>query len=166
MAASNHWGDRVMALPATVPFGGVWTDYVETIYKIYVDQIANAALTFQTLPIRCKYVPATNGKHFGFWHVISEGESEEDRLPDFRRCERITWIAYLTSNADTDADITWWENKRGSDTHVVIWHEAENFVVILAKRKDYYLLKTAYCPKSHRAKTFVKERDNYWKQKG
>jgi len=155
-----------MALPALMPLQGEWADYVDAIYQVYVDQIANADLTFQALPIRCKYVPATHGKHFGFWHVISEGESEEDRLPDLRRCERITWISYLITNIGADADITWWENKRGSNTHVVIWHEAENFVVILAARNGYYLLKSAYCPESRRAKTFIKERDNYWKQKG
>lgn len=155
-----------MALPDLMPLQGEWADYADSIYQVYVDKIANANLTFQALAIRCKYVPATNGKHFGFWHVISEGDSEDDRLPDLRRCERITWIAYLIANIEADADITWWENKRGANTHVVIWHEAENFVVILAARNGYYLLKSAYCPESHRAKTFIKERDSYWKQKG
>lgn len=154
-----------MALPAIVPFGGDWSDYVETIYQVYVNSVANAGLSFNGLKISCQYRPESQGKHFGFWHVISEGKDEAERLPDFRRCERITWVAYLIENVGTDADITWWENKRGSDTHVVIWHETENFVVILAKRKDYYLLKTAYCPESHRAKTFIKERESFWKQK-
>ena len=155
-----------MPLPAIVPFGGNWLHYVEEIYKVYVESIASAGLTFNGLNVSCQFRPESQGKHFGFWHVISEGETEEDRIPDFRRCERVTWISYLIANVESDENISWWENKRGADTHVVIWHEAENFVVILAKRKDYYLLKTAYCPESHRAKKFIKERDNYWKQKG
>jgi len=155
-----------MALPDLMPLQGEWAAYVDSIYQVYVDKIANANLTFQGLTIRCKYVPATNGKHFGFWHVISEGESEDDRLPDPRRCERITWIDYLITNVGADPDISWWENKRGSNTHVVIWHEEENFVVILAARNGYYLLKSAYCPKSGRVKSFIKERDNYWTLKG
>ena len=155
-----------MALPDLMPLQGEWADYVDAIYQVYVEQVANGGLTFNSLRITCQFRPESQGKHFGFWHVISEGDSESDRLPDLRRCERITWIAYLIANVDTDADITWWGNKRGTNTHVVIWHEAENFVVILAARNGYYLLKSAYCPESHRAKTFIKERNNYWKQKG
>lgn len=155
-----------MALPDLMPLQGEWADYVNAIYHVYVEQVADGGLTFNSLRITCQFRPESQGKHFGFWHVISEGDSENDRLPDLRRCERITWIAYLIANVGTDADITWWENKRGTNTHVVIWHEAENFVVILAARNGYYLLKSAYCPESHRAKTFIKERNNYWKQKG
>ncbi len=83
-----------MALPDVVSFSGEWSDYVEIIYQVYVDSVANAGLTFNGFKIRCKYSPESQGKHFGFWHVISEGEAEEDRLPDLRRCERISWIAY------------------------------------------------------------------------
>lgn len=155
-----------MALPAIIPFGGDWPSYVEAIYQVYVESVANAGLTFNGLRVTCQYRPESQGKHFGFWHVISEGEDEAERLPDFRRCERVTWIAYLIANVGNDADITWWKNKRGRDTHVVIWHEAQNFVVILAERNSYFMLKTAYCPKSGRVKAFVKERENYWKHKG
>lgn len=155
-----------MTLPAIIPFGGDWHLYVEEIYQVYVESVANAGLMFNGLKVSCQFRPESQGKHFGFWHVISEGPIEDDRTPDFRRCERITWIAYLIANVGSDTEITWWENKRGSNTHAVIWHEAENFVVILAARNGYYLLKSAYCPESHRTKTFVKERDNYWKQKG
>ena len=155
-----------MALPDLMPLQGEWADYVEAIYQIYVEQVANGGLTFNSLRVTCQFRPESQGKHFGFWHVISEGELEDNRLPDLRRCERITWIAYLIVNIETDTEVSWWENKRGRDTHTVIWHEAENFVVILAKRNGYYLLKTAYCPQSGRVKSFKKERYNYWKQKG
>lgn len=155
-----------MALPVIVPFTGIWAEYVEAIYQVYVESVVDADLSFKGLRISCQYRPESQGKHFGFWHVISEGDVEDDRLPDLRRCERITWVAYLIANAENEPDISWWENKRGRDTHVVIWHQAENFVVILAERNGYYLLKTAYCPKSKRVKDFIKERDNYWKQKG
>ena len=128
--------------------------------------IASADLTFNGLKVSCQFRPESQGKHFGFWHVISEGEIEDDRTPDFRRCERVSWIAYLITNADSDESISWWKNKRGTNTHVVIWHEAENFVVILAERNDYYMLRSAYCPQSGRVKAFIKERDNFRCKKG
>jgi len=157
-----------MTLPDLFPFKGDWPSYEDGLYQIYLSEIVNAKLRFKGLPINCQYHPESKNKHFGFWHVISEGEVEDERTPDLRRCERIRWIAYLITQAETNIEISWWENKRGSNTHVVIWHEAENFAVILAKRKDYYLLKSAYyLDKPHRNATFKKERDNFWKaQKG
>ena len=58
--------------------------------------------------------------------------------------------------------ISWWQNRRSSNTHVVIWIEEKDFAVILAKRSKYYLLKTAYCVTPHRRKTFKKEREKFW----
>jgi hypothetical protein len=155
-----------MALPELIPFDGDWAGYVERLYSVYLDTVVNGNLRFDGLKISCQYRPASQGKHFGFWHVISEGEVEDDRLPNFRRCERMGWIAYLITNAETDTDISWWKNKRKGNTHIVIWHEAENFVVILAERSGYYLLKSAYCAESHRRATFIREREQFRRQNG
>ncbi|MNH30689.1 hypothetical protein D3C79_909980 [compost metagenome] len=35
--------------------------------------------------------PVIQGKEATFWHMISEGNDEAERLPDLRRCERIRW---------------------------------------------------------------------------
>jgi hypothetical protein len=67
-------------------------------------------------------------------------------------------------NVKTNDDILWWENRRGSNTHVVLWFRAEKFAVILAKRKDYYLLKSAYPVRSEREKSFKKECKRYWEK--
>lgn len=158
-------------LPPLVEFGGDWQSYEDELYSIYMDEIVNGGLTFQSLPISCQYRPPYKDKHFGFWHVITEGPKEGSRTPDPRRCERIRWIPWMIRNAVNDSRISWWENKRASDTHIVIWlvdnDQAESFTVILAKRSRYLLLKTAYCVKGHREKAFRKERDQYNKaQKG
>ena len=155
-----------MTLPELILFDGNWPGYVERLYSVYLDTVVNGNLRFEGLKISCQYRPASQGKHFGFWHVISDGEVEEDRLPNFRRCERINWIAYLIANAKIDPGITWWKNKRKNNTHIVIWHEAENFVVILAERGNYYLLKSAYCAESHRRATFIRERALFKSQNG
>ncbi|MFQ5753847.1 MAG: hypothetical protein ACE5HI_17815 [bacterium] len=151
-----------MKLPDLFLFPGDWEAYVEDVYQIFLDEIAHANLKFRGLKISCQYRPPTQGKHFGFWHVISEGKEENERVPDLRRCERIRWIAFLIENAEESDAISWWENERRGNTHVVIWHEEENFVVILSKRKNYYLLKTAYCAEPHRRKGFIRERDMFW----
>jgi hypothetical protein len=113
-------------------------------------------------------------KGFSFWHVISEApdrqnRNEGDRIPDLRRCERIRWIAQAIQHASNGTDgFIWWESQRKSEVRVVIWAEPWDFVVILAKRREYYLLKTAFCElKPHRRRTFEREREAYWRsQKG
>jgi hypothetical protein len=146
---------------------GDWSIYVEVIYKYYLDEVADSKLTYQSLPIRCQFRPLYNNKGFGFWHCISEGNDEEKRIPDMRRCERIRWIAWVIRHAQSNSEnkITYWENKRGSNTHLVIFLEEENYVVILAKRTAYYLFKTAYCTAPQRKKQLIRERDEYWKSR-
>lgn len=155
-----------MDLPDLFQFHGDWNTYIEQLYEIYLEEIVRGNITFRGLPVRSQYRPPTDGKGYGFWHIISDGPQEEDRLPDFRRCERIKWISWIVRMADSDNRIKWWENKRGRDTHVVLWLEALDFAVILAKRKKYYLLKTAYnVTKPHRKATFLKEYEKFWRAK-
>jgi hypothetical protein len=150
-------------LPELLPFHGDWPAYEDEIYRVFVGEVVRSGLTFRGLKVTCQYRPPSKGKHFGFWHLISEGDTEEDRTPDLRRCERIRWVAWLIRNAEFHDGVSWWENRRGSNTHVVLWLEEEDFVVVLAKRRDYYLLRTAYCvEKSHRRRSLQRERDRFW----
>ncbi len=153
-------------LPPLYKFHGNWDAYVNEIYKIYLDEIVDAGHTFQGLPIRHKFIPKTDNKGYGFWHLISEGRVEEDRIIDIQRCERIRWIAWIIEYAETSHRISWWENRRKSSKNVVLWAENEEFAVILSKRSGYYLLTTAYVVKPNRKRSFAKERDNYHGLKG
>lgn len=160
--------------PELLPFKGEWAVYEDSIYEAFVDSFVRADVCFQGRRVKAQYRPETRSKGFSFWHVISEAPSrdnrnEDDRIPDLHRCERIRWIAWAIRQADQGkAGISWWENTRGRDTRVVVWAEPWDFAVILDKRRDYYLLKTAYCDlKSHRRSSFECERNAFWQaQKG
>lgn len=155
-----------------------WESYEDAIYRVYLETIVEAKPTFCGSPIRVRFRPLTNRKGHGFWHLISEApdqrnRNEEDRVPDPRRCERVRWIAWCIRNADVGIlGFSWWENRRGRETHVVIWAEKHDFVVVLAKRQTeagprYYLLKTAYCLAPRKVRQFTQERDTWRdKQKG
>ena len=153
-----------MQLPEIYEFHGNWQSYVDELYNIYLETIVNnKSLRFDNLPIKTRFKPITDGKGFGFWHIISDGNEEEERLPDMRRCESLPWVSYCIKEAKIPpAPISWWKNKRGSNTHIVILNETKGFVVVLAERKDYYLLKTAYFPRTYRLKSMIKERNKYW----
>jgi hypothetical protein len=160
--------------PVLMPFndyGGDWSRFEDAIYAEYLTTVAHAVLQFQNAPVKVRFQPTSKQKAYGFWHLISEAPSEDnrnedDRIPDPARCERVRWVAWCIQNAG-QAGVSWWENHRKNEIHVVIWAEEHDFAVVLAKRNTqdgvrYYLLKTAYCLKSHRRHTFAKERDAYW----
>jgi|SRR3989339_1042966 len=150
--------------PDIFEFKGTWDSYEEELYEIFNKTICEGSLTFQGQRISIKRHPEYKEKHFTFWHITSEGEREAERIPDLRRCERIRWVSWLISNCETNPEITYWENKRGSEKHIVIWSEQHQFAVILARRNGYFLLKTAYVVSKRRAEDFIKERKNYYKK--
>lgn len=150
-----------MALPDLLPFHGEWHRYVDELYAVFVQEIVHGGLQFQGLPVKSQYRPPTDGKGFGFWHIVSNGPSEAERLPDLRRCERIRWVAWVIKNVESEPGISWWENKRGSNFHVVLWLEEEDFAVILAKRNGYFMLRSAYTVDAHRKKSFRREREEF-----
>lgn len=144
-------------------YNGNWDSYQKAIYQEFLDSVVDK-LKFLGLPIRCRYFEPINGMHRGFWHLITENpensKNDEDRIPNMRRCERIKWISHIISNAH-DSDIVCWENKRGTDTNVVLWLESEKYMVVLSKRKDYYLLLTAYDHNETKGKKNKKESRSY-----
>lgn len=146
---------------------GDTTAYLEAVYQHYFTQVVSGNLIYNGLPIKCQFRPSHNGKGFAFWHAISKGQNEDEREIDFRRCERICWIAWVIQNISLTANnsLTCWENKRGANTHVVLFFEKESYVVILEKRKKHYLFKTAYCANSQRKRQLMREREQYWESK-
>lgn len=156
------------APPDLILFGGDWAPYEDQIYDVFVTTFVRRGPKFNGWPVKAQFRPETHGKGFSFWHVISEAKdprnrNEEDRIPDLRRCERIAWIAWAIDCAASNMEgFSWWENRRGSNVHVVIWVESYDFAVVLAKRNGFYVLKTAYCElKSHRRQSFERERAEF-----
>lgn len=150
--------------PEIFEFPGDWQPYEDALFKIFQDTIVNDSLTFLGLPIKTRYFEPTKGKHFTFWHIISEGEKETERTPDMRRCERISWIAWVIKNHETHSNISYWESKRKSSKNFVIWYEEGQFAVVLSKRSTKFVLLSAYhVTSTHRIESFKRERDNYRK---
>lgn len=152
-----------MPIPELIPFHGDWDRYEDELYDVYTETLSRAELTAFGQKVQLRHVPMSKGKGFGFWHIISEGKVESERTINFRRCERIRWVAWIIANATTESCLTWWPTERDGRRSIVIWAEQEGFAVILAQRNGYLLLVTAYCVQSRRAAAFRKEREAYLK---
>lgn len=148
-------------------YAGDWDTYIDAVYAAYMVELVHGKLTFLGKSLSFKHAPATDGKGFAFWHAVSESTEtklEEDRIPDLRRCERITWAAHMLSNIGADGsagDIVWWRSPR-KPKRVVIWIKSGDYAVILEERTTYWLFWTAYDVKPHRAASFAKEHAEHW----
>ncbi|MCB0003039.1 MAG: hypothetical protein KDE20_21675 [Caldilineaceae bacterium] len=157
-----------MAPPAWLPplvlfadHDGNWNVYVEVLYGYYHQDFVNSRPVFDGQNVGTKRHPIESGKEATFWHLISEGKAEQDRLPDLRRCERIRWTR-PTIEHSKDADIKVWQNQRRGETRVCVWCEEAEYLVVLAKRSGYYLLWTAYpVVEEHRKRKLRNEYETY-----
>ncbi len=150
-----------MTPPPLIVFPGDWPPYEADLYRVFRADLLDGGLEFRALPVRCRRLPEANGRWASFWHLIQTGPVEDDRLPDLRRCERLRWVRWTITNGDSHADIDAWHNKRENEDNVLLWYK-EQYLVVLAQRKDYWLLKTAYCTdRSGRVRQLRRERDAY-----
>jgi hypothetical protein len=154
-------------LPPLVPFsdfGGSWDAYVDAIYTLFTQDFINNKPVFQGRRLGLKRYPMTHGKEATFWHMIQEGDIEEERTPDLRRCERIRWPKPVIEH-DNDPAIKIWRNKRGREERVCLWFAQENYLVILADRGEYILPWTAYLVEQpHRQRKLMREYEEYWRK--
>jgi len=124
-------------------YGGEWDPYFEAIYKFFTDDFVKSKPKLGKRDVKLKHGPPEGGKEATFWHITHEGKIENQRTPDLRRCERIRWPRPIIKHADEPV-IKVWENKRKTETRICIWFEDVEYLVVLASRKGYVLLWTAY----------------------
>lgn len=152
-------------LPDSLPFQGNWSGYVEEVFAIFARDFITTKAYFRGKEIRLRWNPTYNAKPYAFWHLVQEGQVEDDRTPDIRRCERIAWIRAIIDHADDDR-VKVWENERtgarGRERSVLLWLEEQDFLVVLGERNDYYLLVTAYqTNRDHTRRKLRKEYEAY-----
>ncbi|EPA0351957.1 hypothetical protein AAIH29_02590 [Pseudomonas aeruginosa] len=139
-----------MSLPEWLPaledltdYGGDFSRYLEAIYQIFCADFVESKPMFEGKRLGLKRHPIIQGKEATFWHMISEGNDEAERLPDLRRCERIRWPRPIIENA-SDTALKVWREPNGSGHRVLIWFSEAEYLVVLDERKDYILPWTAY----------------------
>ncbi|SHO52989.1 hypothetical protein [Desulfopila aestuarii] len=151
-------------LPPLVQFSeysGNWESYLEALYAWFKRDFIDSKPVFQGKRLGLKRYPLSQGKEATFWHMTSEGSDEENRIPDFRRCERIRWPRPVIEN-DSDPAVKLWRNQRGREHRICLWLVQENYLVILADRGGYILPWTAYLvEKPHQQRKLEKEFEEY-----
>jgi len=132
-------------------YAGDWQKYLHALYSAFAADFIEQTPSFRGAPVRLKRHPIVLGKEATFWHLISEGKTEDERLPDLRRCERIRWPRQIIENA-VDPAVKSWENLRKGEKRICLWLEIEDYLVVLAVRRGFFLLWTAYLVTSEHQK--------------
>lgn len=145
-------------------FDGKWDGYIDAVFAEFHRDFLETQPKYQGKWVRCRRDPTYRGKEAGFWHCTSEGLSENDRIPDLRRCERIRWIRFALEHIG-EVGIDCWTNTRHRAVRHLVWVREEFLIVLEEHRRQrdgfvYYQLVTAYCTaEEHRKQKLRVERD-------
>lgn len=146
-------------------YAGNFKNYFNAVYTVFEKDFIKSQANYEGLKVSAQKHPEVDGIHRTFYHITHEGEDEQNREPDIRRMERIRFPKFVIEN-HTDDEILVWENTRGKDTRVLLFNNTEGYIVILTKRKEYYLFWTAYLvTQLHRKNKIIQEYEAYKKTK-
>jgi len=155
-------------LPDLIELEGDWQNYIKKVYAIFKKDFIDRKLLYNGLHVGMKKHPLVDGKEYTFYHITHEGNIENERTPDLRRCERIGWARPVIENGNKWS-LKIWTQKRNGKTRICIWLELENepdYIVILDFRKTYYMLWTAFTLQyDHEKRKREKEYQEYIKAK-
>ena len=148
--------------------GGDWSAYEEVLYSWFKANFLRSLPRWPGKRVVLKRYPLSQGKEATFWHFISEGQTEEDRVPDLRRCERIRWPrptmeAFMDRPPTAEDQIVWWKNERRNEPRYLLALRDFSYLVVVADRGDYVLPWTQYCvERNHQREKLRKEFQSYW----
>jgi len=125
-------------------------EYEEIVYRIFIELYEQSRLFFRSVKVTMKHYPPEYDKRSGFYHLTCENYdqtgNEEDRIPNLDRYRKIKWADQLISYCETDGceNFLVWENERKGNTNVLLYCKDIDYLVVLGKRQNYFLLVTAY----------------------
>lgn len=139
--ATEDWLPPLMEFNS---YGGDWEVYLREIYAVFRADFISTSPKFRGRRLGLKRHPVIQGKEATFWHLISEGKVEAERVPDFRRCERIRWPKPVIEHEAEEEILVWTEPRGSNDDRIHIYLTTERYLVVLADRGEYILPWTAY----------------------
>jgi hypothetical protein len=78
-----------------------------------------------------------DGRETIFWHLTTREDKESgERLPDFRRCERLPWARPMVDNTNDPAVLAWDYEEGTGDIKTYIWLKDFDYLIIMKKYKN------------------------------
>ena len=129
-----------------------WKIYEAILYGIFRADFVDSRPIFEGKPVNIRRHPMEYNKEEAFFHVTcSDYRKDNNRIPDFRRCERIRWVKSFIENYNCDPTncpdcdgVKVWEEPAGTNERVHLLLEEERYLVVIERRESYCLLITAF----------------------
>jgi len=131
---------------------GSWPETEARLYAIFVRDFKVGRPRFRGLPVWWdqRILPGERYEE-GFWHLVTETDRPSgDRIPDFRRAERLPWCRAAIDHA-SEPEVTAFDYLEGSgDLRTYLWMQPFDYVTILKRKKQRdgsdkaYFLVTAF----------------------
>ena len=138
--------------PIIIPWDANWMEYCQFIYSEYKKYYnPNNPFYFDGMPVKTRKRAIESEKEGGFWHIIGGS----DGIPEKERCERVLWARAIIENYQDDDVLVWEEPSKhdGSAKDVVFWLKEKDYYAILARRDEYWVVRSAYYIKYQSKKT-------------
>lgn len=81
-------------------YGGNYQAYIDAIYDVFFRDFIQHKATFGSNKLNLMFKPLQQNRAYAFYHMTHVGEDEDNRLPDFRRCERMPWAGPTIEQAE------------------------------------------------------------------
>ena len=128
--------------------GGNPADYLDHLYTLFLEDFVRNKTYFRSLPVVVRREPEIKGKMGGFWHLISNEDSQN--VPaTLDRYKRIQWPSAIIKHY-SDPLVKVWESKNhkggnhGKKVRTKLWFN-EEYLVVLEESKGKYFLITGFC---------------------
>ena len=147
-----------------------WKVYESVLYGIFREDFIDSKPMFEGKQVNIRRHPMEFNKEESFFHVTCyDYRKDNNRIPDFRRCERIRWVKSFIENYNCDPSICQdcdgvkiWEEPVGTNKRIHLLLEEERYLVVIERRALYCLLITAfYMDHNHSLEKRLRHYDKY-----
>lgn len=154
------WLPDLLTLPDS---GGDPATHIDAAYLVFRRDLLDSPPFFRNRRIFVSRDPVWANKESGFWHLISEGMVEEERLPNLRRIERIGWIAPIIANAQIASLPQWPQTRHGKSNRIAIALPDYSYLVVLEERSNnkYHLVSAYPIEHDNRRETHRKQAEAF-----
>jgi len=120
----------------------------EVAYAIFKNDFIDSCPTCSGFSVKSVRGKMEGGKEETFWHIIKEEDKhQKGRIFKTDRCERINWPRPIIEGLSEGRVICWKKlhhEKGKKEWRWLIALDDFSYLVVLAVRKGYFLLRTAY----------------------
>lgn len=129
--------------------------YMDNLYNnVFKKDFIDSQPEFMGERVFIRREPMDGDKEHGFIHMTHENfqhKSKEpnDRVPDFRRSERLVWVKPIIQNYEESlvkkcGNILYWEEMFRGRVRNCLLFEDERFLVVLERNKNGYFIITSF----------------------